>query len=74
MGMRHNWILVQKADLKPIERCFSDSQPVSVSTLLEWLAIDQDVPPVYDDTIEKLNVSFSKVAGKFKISYTKVLL
>jgi len=74
MGMSHNWALVQKLDLKQIKRTVSSSEPANSDPLLEWLPIDQDVPPDYNYDTEKLDVSFSKVLGKFKISYTKVLI
>ena len=78
MPMKHNRILVSKTDINDIrerrEVNGGDPEPTTSDPDLEWLVIQQNAEPAYDDAIEKLDVSFAKIAGKFDISYTKVLL
>ena len=78
MPMSHNRALVSKTDINNILRRIKvkagEPEPTTSDPDLEWLVIQQNAEPVYDNTIEKLDVSFAKVDGKYDISYTKVLL
>ena len=78
MPMSHNRALVSKTDINNILRRIKvkagDPEPTTSDPDLEWLVIQQNAEPVYDNTIEKLDVSFAKVDGKYDISYTKVIL
>jgi len=76
--MKHNRALVSKTDINDIrQRCEvkpGDSEPTTPNPDLEWLVIQQNTEPAYDDETEKLDVAFAKIAGKYDITYTKVPL
>jgi len=78
MPMKHNRILVSKTDVNDIfqriEVKGGDPEPTTANPDLEWLVIQQNAEPAYDDATEKLDVAFAKVDGKYDITYTKVPL